>query len=421
MAEGWLVRAGVRLHYFEWGGEGEEPALLLLHGLSSNARIWERVAAHLRGRAVALDQRGHGRSDRPSDGYGSDELAEDAAQLIRHLGLERPLVVGHSWGAAIALQLAGTRPDLASGVALVDGPLAAVSSEMTWEEMARRMQPPLPTYRDLDEAVSTVRDALGEAWGEDLVPFVEAGLVRSPTGWAPTLTAAVREQILRQLYRFRPEELLPKVAGPILVAAAGRLWPGAPPAMVDWRRRSVDAMRELRADARVRYYDSSHDIPLIRPQELAADLDRTALAAGLWSVAREARALTRGLDWDRHIHGGEGGWNARELLAHLSSTQAALPAVVSAPAGEGGGRSFDPDRWNAGQVRRRRDRSPEDLVEEMLEGSRQLQAALMDADLDCPAAIGPYAGQPLRTALERMLQHQRGHLAELKAAASARP
>jgi pimeloyl-ACP methyl ester carboxylesterase len=417
VGEGWFVRAGVRLHYLDWHRDGEEPAILLLHGLSSNGRIWERVAAHLRRRAVALDQRCHGRSDRPPDGYGSAELAEDAAQLIRHLGLERPLVVGHSWGAAIALQLAGTRPDLASGVVLVDGPLAAMSAEMTWEEMAQRMQPPLPTYRDLDQAVSAVRDALGEAWGVDLVPFVEAGLVRSPGGWAPTLTATVREQILRELYRFRPEELLPKVEGPILVAAAGRLWPGAPQALLDWRRRSVDAVQELRPDARVRHYDSSHDIPLIRPEELAADLERTALAAGFWSVARTAAALAAASpDWNRPVHGGEGGWDARELLAHLSSTQAALPAVVSATGGGGGGEPFDPDRWNAGQVRRRRDRSPDQLIEEMREGSRQLQAALTDADLERPTAIGPHAGQPLRAALGRMLQHQRAHLAELEGA-----
>ena len=69
--EGWFERDGVRLHYLEWEGSetGAEP-ILFLHGLSSNARYWERVAARLGGRRMlALDQRSHGLSERPEGGY----------------------------------------------------------------------------------------------------------------------------------------------------------------------------------------------------------------------------------------------------------------------------------------------------------------------------------------------------------------
>ncbi|TMD34701.1 MAG: alpha/beta fold hydrolase, partial [Chloroflexi bacterium] len=69
-ADGWLNRGGFDLHYVEWRPEGEarpDPPVLLLHGLSSNARYWDRLARELRGRhLVALDQRGHGLSGRPS-------------------------------------------------------------------------------------------------------------------------------------------------------------------------------------------------------------------------------------------------------------------------------------------------------------------------------------------------------------------
>ena len=72
-------------------------------------------------RVIALDQRGHGLSDTPDDGYDFKTITGDLARAIGALGWERPLVVGHSWGANVALQLAADYPALPSGVVLVDG------------------------------------------------------------------------------------------------------------------------------------------------------------------------------------------------------------------------------------------------------------------------------------------------------------
>jgi pimeloyl-ACP methyl ester carboxylesterase len=421
--EGWFERAGVRLHWYEWRPDGpaRDPALLLLHGLSSNARIWERTVAHLGGRrVVALDQRSHGLSARPEGGYELDELVADAAQAIRELDLGRPLVAGHSWGAAVALALAADHPELAAGLVVVDGMTSSFSRFMTWEEAAARMQPPLPTYRDLEEAAAAQRDSLGETWADDLLGFVRSGLVEAQAGgFSPTLTAGVRLQILRELFDFQPELLFANVEGPILLAMAGQLWPGAPQEFADRRRRSVDEVVELRPDAQVRWYESRHDIPLIRPSELAADVERTAIAAAFRSLARDAAALAASprSDWKRPAQGDEDGWTARELLAHLSSTQAALPAVIAAPAPSGSdGTPFDPARWNASQLRKREERRPADLADEMRRGAENVHAALLAADLRAPAGAGTFAGLPLAEAMERMLEHQRDHLAELRSA-----
>ncbi len=209
MDEGWIERDGVRLHYLEWrpAGPQREPAVFLLHGLSSNARAWERVAAHLPDRrVVALDQRSHGLSDRPASGYTIDEVVADAAHAVRELGLGRPLVAGHSWGAPVALSLATTHPDLAGGLAVVDGGTTSFGRFMTWEQAATRMQPPLPTYRDLAEAVAAQAAFLGGSWDADLEGFVRAGLVEAPEGGlTSTLTSEVRREILRDLYDFQPE------------------------------------------------------------------------------------------------------------------------------------------------------------------------------------------------------------------------
>jgi pimeloyl-ACP methyl ester carboxylesterase len=427
--EGWYERAGVRLHWYEWRPDGpaREPALLLLHGLSSNARIWERMVAHLSGRRiVALDQRSHGLSDRPESGYALDDLVADAAGVIGELGLGRPLVAGHSWGAAVALALAAERPELAGGLVVVDGATSSFSRLMSWEEAAARMQPPLPTYADLDAAAAAEHEYLGETWGDDLRAFVRSGLVETQAGsLTPTLTAEVRLQILRQLFDFQPELEFANVEGPILLAMAGQVWPGAPKEFVERRRRAVEEVVELRPDAQVRWYESRHDVPLIRPAELAGDVERTAIAVAFRSLARDVAALAASprSDWTRPAHGDEDGWTAKQLLAHLSSTQAALPAVIAAPplTVNGDRPAFDPARWNASQLRRREERQPSELADEMRRGAEQIHAALLAADLALPAAAGTFAGLPLGEAMERMLEHQRAHQAELRAALSGPP
>lgn len=422
MRDGWIDRAGVRLHYVEWEAEAdsEEPALFMLHGLSSNSLVWGRMAEQVGGRRlVALDQRSHGLSDRPAQGYEPSELVADAAHAIRALGLGRPLVLGHSWGASVALQLAATRPELAAGLVFVDGPPAAMSRVMNREDASRRMQPPFPIFIDLEQAAEAQRQYLGEAWAEDLRPFVRAGLVQVDGGLTSTLTVDVRRQILEWMFDFDPLDYFAKVDGPVLMAMAALLWPGAPPEFDEGRRRAVEAVQAAAPDVQVRWYESRHDVPLIRSVELAADVERTALAAAFTSVTREASRLQG--DWTRPVHSesqdGASRWRARDLLAHLSSTQAALAGVVTAPPPPSdGGRPrqpFDPDRWNASQVGRRREAAPEDLVRELDRGGRDLHAALMGVDLAGTVAVGTFAGHSVLQAMRYMAEHQRAHLREL--------
>jgi N-formylmaleamate deformylase len=99
-----------RFHYISWGAKQIElPSALLLHGITSSAQSWVRVAPALanRYRVYALDMRGHGDSIKPSKGaYSLRHTADDAAAFIDILGLERPVLIGHSWGGATAMVLA---------------------------------------------------------------------------------------------------------------------------------------------------------------------------------------------------------------------------------------------------------------------------------------------------------------------------
>ena len=97
-------------HYLSWNSEQtERSSVVLLHGITSSAQSWIRVGPRLaeRYRVYALDQRGHGDSIKPEKGaYSLQHTADDAAAFIETLGLEKLVLIGHSWGGATAMVLA---------------------------------------------------------------------------------------------------------------------------------------------------------------------------------------------------------------------------------------------------------------------------------------------------------------------------
>ena len=103
--------------------EGEGPPLVLVHGLGGQIgnfshSLVERLARDFR--VIAIDRTGSGYSSRQSaDDARLPRQAALVAEVIEALRLDRPLVVGHSLGGAVALQLAADRPDLVSGLALI--------------------------------------------------------------------------------------------------------------------------------------------------------------------------------------------------------------------------------------------------------------------------------------------------------------
>lgn len=103
------------------GGSG--PAVVFLHSLAGNTGQWSAQLEHLRParRAVALDLRGHGRSEPPADGeYRIEAQVRDVAAVADALGLERFALVGHSLGAGVALEYAGAHPERITHLVLAD-------------------------------------------------------------------------------------------------------------------------------------------------------------------------------------------------------------------------------------------------------------------------------------------------------------
>ncbi|PPG31218.1 alpha/beta fold hydrolase [Pseudoclavibacter sp. RFBB5] len=104
------------------GTAGSPPAVILLHGTSANHAVWAPVVQHLGAevRAIAVDQRGHGHSHKPSSGYDAAGYGSDVLSLMDALGLERAVLVGHSLGARNAWTFAAEHPDRVVGVIAVD-------------------------------------------------------------------------------------------------------------------------------------------------------------------------------------------------------------------------------------------------------------------------------------------------------------
>jgi len=283
-ADGWLERDGIPLHFLEWKPDesGDAAPVLLLHGLSSNAHYWDRLATHLRDRRlIALDQRGHGLTGRPPHrppvpaGFAMEELIEDAALVIESLDLGRPLLAGHSWGATVALELAARRPSLITALAFIDGPIQSASNLFSWEEAQGFMQPPLPRYATFAEAIEDSRRDFNGAWGDDLEPFVMSRVMQEGSSFVLTLTSDVRLELLRGLYESQVDQLWTELAS----SAVALLARAGPRPMTDWREKGARELARRAPGVRVMWFDTPHDIPIFAPEAVATEIEALAAAA----------------------------------------------------------------------------------------------------------------------------------------------
>lgn len=271
---------GLRLNVRAWSSEG--PAVVLVHGLSSNSHIWDAVAPRLaaRFRVVALDQRGHGRSDKPDEGYDFDTIVADLRGLVAALGLRRPLFVGHSWGGNVALQYAAAHADEAAGLVLVDGGFIELAGDpaMTWERVERELAPPDLTALTFEELRQRVRGReAGGYWSEAVEATLRGSFAVGLDGRiSPRLSLANHLRILRAMWEQRPSRLYEQVRCPVLIVPARRDDPDTRAAELRARReRQVAAALAAIPSARVLWMDDTvHDIPLHRPEELAAAIVR---------------------------------------------------------------------------------------------------------------------------------------------------
>jgi pimeloyl-ACP methyl ester carboxylesterase len=117
-----IVLRRLRFHFLEWG-RADAPVIVLLHGGHQSAHSWDLVSLHLaqKYRVLALDQRGHGDSEWARDVvYSNNEMSLDAEAFIAAMGLQQPIVIGHSMGGRNTMLLLRRNRAVARAAVIVD-------------------------------------------------------------------------------------------------------------------------------------------------------------------------------------------------------------------------------------------------------------------------------------------------------------
>lgn len=261
---------GLHLHTYGW--EGRQPAFLLVHGLSSNSRTWRQVGDLLAAaghRVVAVDQRGHGRSDKPDSGYDFATVTDDLARLMQRLELDRPLVAGQSWGGNVVLELGARHPDLVSGLTLVDGGYIEMQlrPEATWEQISVQLRPPDLAGTPYTQMVQRMKNFHPEWSDEGIFDTLENFERLTDDTVRPWLLLSRHMQILRALWEHRPSQLYPLVTAPVLICVAED---GRNPERMQMKRMQVAAAESALRHATVHWFpQTDHDIHVHRPHALA--------------------------------------------------------------------------------------------------------------------------------------------------------
>jgi N-formylmaleamate deformylase len=232
-----VIVNGVQLHYTRTG-HGEKRPLVLVHGFSDNGLCWSSTARDLEADydVILPDMRGHGRSARVQP----DEVVDmpaDLAELICTLGLNRPIVAGHSMGAMVTFQIGVRFPELASALILEDPPW-----RLSWpEETDQPEENPISQWaktlpkKTMDELLVEYRKDHPN-WSEDFVrimceskkqldPTIADIMVKrrhiSGSDWLTTLPSLTHPVLL---FAANPE--LGGIVTPEVVAKVRELNPG---------------------------------------------------------------------------------------------------------------------------------------------------------------------------------------------------
>ncbi len=218
---------GLELRYIDFGGEG--APCLLLHGATGYAGSWAlwRRRTGLPLRCVALEQRGHGDSDKPDSGYSALDFGHDAAVFWDQLGLGPAVVIGASMGGNTALAMAAERPDLVRAIILSD---PAYKTPPEWHaESEDGIRTAAPEFATWDDVVAAI-EARGVRWPRDMIEaYYRPNLKRTESGglaWRYSRSALLQ---VWEHFRDNLRGLAGRVEAPTLIIQAGerRVFPDA--------------------------------------------------------------------------------------------------------------------------------------------------------------------------------------------------
>ena len=273
---------GIRLAVRTFPGPAPDaPTAVLHHGLASSQHIWDLLLPDLNRRfhVVTFDARGHGNSAKPAAGYGFDHTVADAMAVLRATRARRPLLVGHSWGAMVALELSACHPQALGGVVLVDGGIARMRDGFaSWNEARAALSPPHLAGTPVEEFRAMIPMFFGDA--VEVTPEVEGIVLAVMRVGAdgtirPRLRRANHLRILHAIWEQDPPALHARLKTPALAILAR----GGDASWDARRRRAVTALRAAGSPTRTAWIDGIHDLPLQHPHVLARPIGAFARTA----------------------------------------------------------------------------------------------------------------------------------------------
>ena len=234
------VAPGDRIHFLDWGGPAEAaaagagvadaPGVLLIHGLSNTAWSWTPVARRLRAlrRVVAMDLRGHGLSDAPTEGYDPPTFAGDVLAAAEGSGLlagpaDRIVLAGHGFGAIVAAWAAADLGDRCAGLVLVDGGWEALeaASGMDVDEFLRGLDEPPEVLRSMTAFLADRAAFDPASWDADQERAARATVVETHAGKVvPSTRPHALEASVRAMFLYDPVATLAAVRAPVTALAA---------------------------------------------------------------------------------------------------------------------------------------------------------------------------------------------------------
>src|SRR4051794_15887380 len=248
-----LVDPGDRIHFLDWGRPAvEAPGVLLIHGLSNTAWSWAPVARRLCSvrHVVAMDLRGHGLSDSPTNGFDPDTLAHDVIAVAEGSGLldaaaDRVVVAGHGFGAIVAAWAAARLGERCAGLVLVDGGWEVLedATGIDVEEFLRGLDEPPEVMRSMSAFLAD-RAAFDPAtWDADQQRAARSTVVETHAGRVvPATRPHALEGSVRAMFAYDPLETIPAVEAPVVAVLAGDDEVGS-------RRRALTEVSEARQAA----------------------------------------------------------------------------------------------------------------------------------------------------------------------------
>jgi lipase len=225
---GFVQANGLRLHYLAWGAADARP-IVLNHATGFLAWLWEPVARRLAAagyHAIAYDARGHGDSDKPvpkDDNYNWRRCVDDLRGFLDVMGLRGVPFVGHSFGGATGLYLAGAQPEYLSQLTVIEPivmPGGFVLDESPRDEMAAGARRRRMTFASAEQMLEQYRSRPAFAkWPEEMLRlYVEQGTFRREDGSVELKCSGEIEGAMFAHSSSLPVwDVLPQVEAPVLV------------------------------------------------------------------------------------------------------------------------------------------------------------------------------------------------------------